>query len=83
MSKLGFRFLDGKIYSRNIQRWARAARMAATTELPLLRRQRSRARLLKTHLDRLIHTADERLALPMIGSDTGFVVGSNEIDVGQ
>jgi hypothetical protein len=68
MSKLGFRFLDGKIYSRNILRWARAARMATTTELPVLRRQRSRARLLKTHLDRLIHTADERLALPMIGS---------------
>ncbi len=68
MSKLGFRFLDGKIYSRNILRWARAARLAATTELPTLRRQRSRARLLKTHLDRLIHTADERLALPMIGS---------------
>lgn len=68
MSKLGFRFLDGKIYSRNILRWARAARMAATTELSLLRRQRSRARALKTHLDRLIHTADERLALPIIGS---------------
>lgn len=68
MSKLGFRFLDGKIYSRNILRWARAARMAATTELSVLRRQRSRARSLKTHLDRLIHTADERLALPMIGS---------------
>ena len=68
MSKLGFSFLDGKIYSRNIRRWARAARMAATTELSVLRRQRSRARLLKTHLDHLIHKADERLALPMIGS---------------
>ncbi len=68
MSKLGFRFLDGKTYSRSIQRWARAARMAAKTELALLRRQRTQARLLKTHLDRLIHTADERLALPMIGS---------------
>ncbi|AXI40885.1 DUF6478 family protein [Sulfitobacter sp. SK011] len=70
MSKLGFRFLDGKIYARNIQRWARAARMAATTDLSLLRRQRSRARLLKTHLDRLIHTADERLALPKVGSNS-------------
>lgn len=68
MSKLGFRFLDGKIYSRNIMRWARAARLAATADLHVLRRQRSRARSLKTHLDRLIHTADERLALPMIGS---------------
>lgn len=68
MSKLGFRFLDGKIYSRNILRWARAARVADRVDLPILRRQRARARALKTHLDRLIHTADERLALPMIGS---------------
>lgn len=68
MSKIGFGFLDGKVFSRNIQRWARAARKAAETDLPILRRQRNRARQLKTHLDRLIHTADERLALPMIGS---------------
>ncbi|OAN77215.1 hypothetical protein A8B82_13525 [Sulfitobacter sp. EhC04] len=68
MSKLGFGFLDGKVFSRNIQRWARAARLAEKADLPLLRRQRNRARLLKSHLDKLIHTADERLALPMIGS---------------
>jgi hypothetical protein len=68
MSKIGFSFLDGKMFSANIQRWARAARNAATTELPQLRRQRNRARQLKTHLDQLIHTADERLALPKVGS---------------
>lgn len=68
MSKIGMRFLDGRIHARTIMRWARAARHATTTDLPVLRRQRSRARLLKSHLDRLIHTADERLALPMIGS---------------
>ncbi|QFT58445.1 hypothetical protein FIU94_06355 [Sulfitobacter sp. THAF37] len=68
MSKLGFGFLDSKVFSRNIQRWARAARMAGKTDLPQLRRQRNRARVLKFHLDKLIHTADERLALPMIGS---------------
>jgi hypothetical protein len=68
MSKFGFSFLDGKVYSRNILRWARAARQADTADLTTLRRQRSRARLLKAHLDRLIHTADERLALPLIGS---------------
>lgn len=68
MSKLGFSFLDGKVFSRNIQRWARAARLADNTDLPQLRRQRNRARMLKSHLDKLIHTADERLALPMIGS---------------
>lgn len=68
MSKIGFSFLDGKVFSANIRRWARAARKADETELPQLRRQRNRARQLKTHLDRLIHTADERLALPKIGS---------------
>ena len=68
MSKLGFSFLDSKVQARTLMRWARAARHAATADLPMLRRQRGRARLLKSHLDRLIHTADERLALPMIGS---------------
>ena len=68
MSKLGFRFLDGRMHARTVQRWARAARDASQTPLSALRRQRSRARQLRTHLDRLIHTAEERLALPMIGS---------------
>tara|TARA_R110002110_G_scaffold13596_4_gene64776 strand:+ start:240 stop:1013 length:774 start_codon:yes stop_codon:yes gene_type:complete len=76
MSKIGFNFLDGKVFSRNVQRWARAARQASKTDLPVLRRQRCSARLLKTHLDRLIHTADERLALPMIGS-TSFTKPHN------
>jgi hypothetical protein len=68
MSKIGFSFLDGKVFSANIRRWARAARNADATELPQLRRQRDRARQLKAHLDQLIHTADDRLALPKIGS---------------
>ncbi len=72
MSKLGFNFLEGKVFSRNILRWARAARRARQTDLSQLRRQRNKARLLKTHLDRLIHIADDRLALPMIGSTNFF-----------
>ncbi len=68
MSKFGLGFLDGKLYAAQIRRWASAARDADGTDLHVLRRQRSRARLLKHHLDRLLHTADERLALPMIGS---------------
>ncbi len=68
MSKLGFRFLDNRLYSQGIQRWARAAREASSAPISTLRLQRTRARLLKSHLDKLIHTADERLALPMIGS---------------
>ncbi|SFD86723.1 hypothetical protein SAMN04488523_103151 [Sulfitobacter brevis] len=70
MSKFGESFLDGKLYASQIRRWAIAARKAGTTDLPALRRQRSRARQLKTHLDRLLHIADERLALPMIGSSS-------------
>ncbi len=69
MSKQGFSFLGNKLHARGMMRWARAAREAARTELPILRRQRAQARLLKSHLDRLIHKADERLALPMIGSN--------------
>jgi len=68
MSKLGFRFLERKVHTQTLLRWAKAARRASTSDLVTLRRQRSRARQLKTHLDKLIHTAEERLALPMIGS---------------
>lgn len=70
MSKLGFRLLESKIFAQSMARWARAARHAGATDLPTLRGQRNRARNLKTHLDRLIHKADERLALPMIGSNS-------------
>ena len=64
-------FLEGRLYARAVQRWARAARKAALADLPTLRRQRTRARLLRAQLDRLIHVADERLALPVVGA-TGF-----------
>jgi len=50
------------------RRWAKAAREAASAPLDQLRGQRSKARELRTHLNELIHVADERLALPMIGS---------------
>lgn len=50
--------------------WRRAARNAASTDLSVLRQQRNQARQLRTHLDRLIHVADGRLALPRIGSSS-------------
>jgi len=68
---MGGNILDKAFNVRAIAKWARAARMAISAELPSLRRQRQQARQLKTHLDKLIHVADERLALPMIGA-TGF-----------
>lgn len=49
--------------------WNRAASRAESADLPKLRSQRTRARLLRYHLNRLIHIADNRLALPMIGAD--------------
>ncbi|WP_121633221.1 DUF6478 family protein [Tropicibacter alexandrii] len=52
------------------RRWARAAASAETTDLPDLRKQRSKARRLKTHLDRLIFVAESRLALPLIGNQS-------------
>lgn len=51
-----------------LQVWNRAALRAGKVELSKLRNQRTRARLLRYHLNKLIHTADNRLALPMIGS---------------
>lgn len=61
-------FIDRIAHKRALRRWARAARKAGQTPLGVLRQQRSGARAMRAHLDKLIHTADERLALPAIGS---------------
>ncbi|KUF10132.1 DUF6478 family protein [Pseudoponticoccus marisrubri] len=61
-------WLDRTLEAASLRRWARRAAMAPRTELPELRRQRARARKLKAHVDRVIHVAEERLALPMIGN---------------
>lgn len=68
MGKGGDTFWDTAMYRRAINRWAISAREASTAKLSVLRRQAARARLLRAHLDQLIHVADERLALPVIGS---------------
>ena len=70
MGKGGDTFWDTAIYRRALQRWALSASEARTEKLSVLRKQRTRARLLRAHLDKLIHTADERLALPVVGSNS-------------
>ncbi|MGC3937857.1 DUF6478 family protein [Roseobacter sp. EG26] len=70
MGKGGDTFWDTAIYRRALQRWALSAREASTAKISVLRKQRTRARLLRAHLDRLIHVADERLALPIVGSSS-------------
>lgn len=57
------------LYSGVLRFWRNAALRAARTDLPRLRNQRTRARILRYHLNHLIHVADYRLALPMIGTD--------------
>ena len=62
-----------RILDRLIHRWAeRYWRLAATqssrAKLSVLRGQRNRAAVMRRHLDKLIHVADGRLALPLIGS---------------
>ncbi len=53
---------------RELRRWSRVARQAATLPLSALRRERSKARKLMFSLNEVIAIADNRLALPMIGS---------------
>jgi hypothetical protein len=70
MSENSITLLDRLAHRRALRRWARAARRAGETKLDKLRQLRTSARLMRTHLDRLIHKADERLALPVIGSNS-------------
>jgi len=60
--------LNRLFQARAIRRWRKAARQADTAPLSTLRVQRNQARALRTHLDRLLHVAEGRLALPKIGS---------------
>ncbi|MBB96864.1 MAG: hypothetical protein CML68_19980 [Rhodobacteraceae bacterium] len=63
-------YLDRVHYRRAIRRWRRMANAAGKSDLPELRAQRGEARELRHHLDRLIHIADGRLALPSIGTNS-------------
>jgi hypothetical protein len=58
------------MHRRVSSRWSELARRAETTGLHRLRQQRTMARELRQHLDTLIHVAENRLALPLIGNAT-------------
>ncbi|MGA9253464.1 MAG: DUF6478 family protein [Roseobacter sp.] len=70
MGKIGDTLWDATLYRRLLSRWAMSARDARTAKLSVLRRQSMRARQLRAHIDELIHVADERLSLPVIGSSS-------------
>ncbi|MDF1802439.1 DUF6478 family protein [Thalassovita sp.] len=68
MSLINRRILNVLAHRRVVRHWAALARQAGTAGLRRLRRQRSMAQELRIHLDGLIHEADNRLALPLIGN---------------
>ncbi|EBA08362.1 DUF6478 family protein [Sagittula stellata] len=60
--------LDKLVFAAGLRRWSQAAHAAPDMDIAALRESRNRARRLRAQLDRLIHVAEERLALPMIGN---------------
>ena len=62
--------LFGRLTQRRaLSLWREAAAEAETADLDTLRRLRSRARALRRQIDRVLHVAEGRLALPLIGSN--------------
>ncbi len=69
MVKMITGLIDQIVQRRAIQRWRRYARAAKDIDLDILRKIQARAQNLKRPLDDLIHVADSRLMLPIIGVD--------------
>jgi hypothetical protein len=61
--------VDWIVHRRGVRRWTRAARRAPEMPLAELRRERGNARNLLYSLNEMVAIADNRLALPMIGSN--------------
>lgn len=62
-------FFDRLLQRRVQRRWSALAESAQTLDLDDLRGLRGRARNLRRQIDRVIHEAEHRLALPVIGSN--------------
>ncbi|WP_171054650.1 DUF6478 family protein [Roseovarius arcticus] len=62
-------FIDWIVHRRGVRRWTHAARRAPDMPLAELRQQRGMARKLLYSLNEMTAIADNRLALPMIGSN--------------
>ena len=60
--------MTGWVERRMLTRWTRLADDAAAVEPETLKQIRAKARALQQRVDRLIHVADNRLALPMVGA---------------
>lgn len=60
---------DKILHKRILRRWSRHADAADSLSPDALRGLRNRARQLRRQLDRVIHVAEHRLSLPVIGSN--------------
>lgn len=58
------------LHKRSLTRWSRAARGAVRMPLKTLRQQARFAQEMRHHLDEVIFQAENRLALPLIGSSS-------------
>lgn len=61
--------LETLLHRRSVRRWAKAGAGATEADLDTLRLWRGRARNLRRALDQVIHEAEHRLALPVIGTN--------------
>lgn len=61
------RFLDRIVWKRGLRRWRRSAEAASGLDLEALRDLRGLARQHRRQIDRVLHVAEGRLALPVIG----------------
>ena len=69
---MGLRFgslMDRLLHRRSLERWSRTADRAPLMDIEALGSARARARALRRQIDRVIHVAEHRLALPVIGSN--------------
>lgn len=62
------RLIERLVFRRTLKRWARNAALAPTVGLDQLRHLRLQARQLRREVDRVIHEAEFKLALPIMGS---------------
>lgn len=66
--KIG-KLIDILFHRQVLRGWGRALERARTEDLYDLRKTRSRARQLRRRIDKVLHVADARLTLPLIGSN--------------
>jgi hypothetical protein len=60
-------FWERALYRRSLRRWSETAERSAAMSLDDLKSWRGKARTLRRQIDRVLHQADHRLALPVIG----------------